>query len=167
MWSFSIAMHACLRVWKVLFTLALAHTGSDGNQIESIEKAGKKPHPGPIRKFAPMAQCPLVTKQATMNRSPSPTPAATPLVSKEAFIALMTGLVMGQLVSAIAIHHDGSMLGLVLALVFVLSGSASLMLLMCSWPSRDGVARQGAVYGWLAALGGGLLMSLQAYTLLG
>jgi len=102
-----------------------------------------------------------------MNRSPSPTPAATPLVSKEALIALMTGLVMGQVVSAIAIHHDRSMLGLVLALVFVLSGSASLMLLMSSWSQRSGVPRQGLVYGWIAALGGGLLMSLQAYTLLG
>ena len=100
-----------------------------------------------------------------MKRSPI-TSQAAPLVSKQALVALVSGLMMGQVVAAISIHREGTLLGLVLAVVFVVSGAASLMLALLNWSGLGRGARQAAVHGWLAALGGGLLLSLQACTLL-
>ena len=110
-----------------------------------------------------------ITSRA-MNDQPRPDlPAKTApaLLSKESLVALAAGLLMGQVVSGIAVHHDGSLLGLTLALVYVLAGSASLMMFLLSWPGRP-VARKspGVLHAWLLVQGVGVLVSLQAQALL-
>ena len=98
-----------------------------------------------------------------MNRSPARRSGLP--VSRQALAACGCGLLMGQVVNGIAIFREGSRLGLVLALVFVLSGSVSLMLVLLHWRGGPAAVRQTSFYGWLAALGSGVLMSLHGGTL--
>ena len=99
-----------------------------------------------------------------MNRSPVQRPGL--LVSRQALVACLCGLLMGQVVNGIAIFREGSRLGLVLALVFVVSGSVSLMLVLLHWRGGPAAVRQTSFYGWLAALGAGVLLSLHGGMLL-
>jgi hypothetical protein len=85
-----------------------------------------------------------------------------PVLSREGLIALAAGLFMGEVVAGIALHHAGSLLGLVLALTYVVSASASTVMFLLSWPGRPaGQARSPSVYAWLGLQGVGALVSLQ------
>jgi hypothetical protein len=92
-----------------------------------------------------------------------------PRLSKQSLVALGAGLLMGQVVSGIAAHHQASLTGLVLALVYMASASASLVMFLYSWPGAPvaaGPQRLPRAYAWLGMQGVGVLVSLQAYQLL-
>ena len=95
-----------------------------------------------------------------MNKHPAKT--AAPLLSTETMMSATAGAIMGQLVLGIASHHEGSWLGLVLAMVFVLAASTSTTMFLAL---RHVAARprgvRPPVQGWLLALGTAFLLSVQ------
>jgi hypothetical protein len=104
-----------------------------------------------------------------MSHQPPPsvedTPPAEPAwFSNECWVALAAGLFMGAVVLGISNFHEGSSLGLGLALVYVLSAAASTVLFLLCLPGSAelvGRARSARVHAWLVAQGLGVLASLQ------
>jgi len=83
------------------------------------------------------------------------------LMSQKSVACAGTGLLMGQIVMGIAAFHNGSIVGLTLALVFVLSGGASLALFL---NHRHVEARPrtepAPIQAWLLTLGAALVASI-------
>lgn len=94
-----------------------------------------------------------------MNKSPAKS--ILPLVSNDTLSCTAAGLLMGQMVMGIAAHHDGSIAGMVLSLVFVLCGGASIALFMSHRhvESRPRTERP-PVQAWLLTLGGAFIASI-------
>jgi threonine/homoserine/homoserine lactone efflux protein len=84
-----------------------------------------------------------------------PSPTSQPLLT-----SVFTGLLMGQVVMGLSAQHQGSLVGLGFALVFLLSGSASLVLWLLERHRREGVQRAPTVHRWLLMLSAGLLVSI-------
>lgn len=90
-----------------------------------------------------------------------PSPTAQPL-----FTSAFAGLLMGQVVMGLSLQHQGSLVGLGFALVFLFSGSASLVLWMVERQRLQRPVRPPAVHRWLLMLSVGLLASIYLDTLL-
>lgn len=84
-----------------------------------------------------------------------------PMISTDRLMAASLGGIMGQLVLGISIHHGGSIIGLLFALVFVIAGSVSFTLFMTHrhLESRPRTERP-PVHSWLLFLGIALLLSI-------
>jgi hypothetical protein len=99
------------------------------------------------------------------------TPSAKPLPAFTAYqrlLCLATGGVLGQMVMGIAARHNGSALGLSYALVLVLSGAASLALLLKHLHlERQPRGKPAPMQTWLLMLSSGVLGSIYAGPLLG
>lgn len=94
--------------------------------------------------------------------NPSAKP-ASPGASKELMLSLLLGGVLGQFVSAMAESQPGDMFSFVMAVVCVVSASASLVTYLLAQPARTGRAPNAPRMPlWLLAIGGGLLLVLQA-----
>jgi hypothetical protein len=93
--------------------------------------------------------------------SKSPSKSLLPLLSNKSLACLTSGLVMGQMVMGISAHHNGSIVGLALALVFVLSGGASIALFL---NHRHAVERPrtepAPIQAWLLTLGAAMILSI-------
>jgi len=98
-----------------------------------------------------------------MNRSTAPT---SPPRTRYA-LALGLGLFLGQTVALMAQRGDGSWLGFIAAMVFVLSASASFVLFVLG-PQRPvpGALRSRQIHALVGVICVGLLLSLQAVELL-
>ena len=84
-----------------------------------------------------------------------------PLISNKSLACTASGLVMGQMVMAISAHHNGSIVGLVLALVFVLSGGASVALFLNHRHAEQRPRTEPApIQAWLLTLGAALMLSV-------
>lgn len=88
-------------------------------------------------------------------------PKALPMISTDRLMAASLGALMGQLVLGISIHHGGSLMGLIVALVFVVSGGVSFTLFMTHrhLQSRPRTERA-PIQSWLLFLGAALLASI-------
>lgn len=84
-----------------------------------------------------------------------PSPSSQPLLT-----SVVVGLLMGQVVMGLSAQHQGSMVGLGFALVFLFSGSASLVLWLLERHRRARLDRPAQVHGWLMMLALGLLTSI-------
>jgi threonine/homoserine/homoserine lactone efflux protein len=84
-----------------------------------------------------------------------PSPTSQPLLT-----SVFTGLLMGQVVMGLSAQHQGSLVGLGFALVFLLSGSASLVLWLLERHRRERVQRAPTVHRWLLMLSAGLMASI-------
>lgn len=84
-----------------------------------------------------------------------PSPTSQPLLT-----SVVTGLLMGQVVMGLSSQHQGSLVGLGFALVFLFSGSASLVLWLLDRHRRAQSPRPASVHGWLMMLSLGLLTSI-------
>lgn len=84
-----------------------------------------------------------------------PSPTSQPLLT-----STFTGLLMGQVVMGLSAQHQGSLVGLGFALVFLLSGSASLVLWLLERHRRERVQQAPRVHRWLLMLSAGLLASI-------
>lgn len=81
-------------------------------------------------------------------------------VSPKSLACAATGLLMGQMVMGIAAFHDGSIVGLALALVFVLSGGASLALFLNHHHVTQRPRTEPApIQAWLLTLGAAMIAS--------
>lgn len=102
--------------------------------------------------------------------NPSPLPAKPlvhPVSRQSLIIALTAGLLMGQMVSGIAIHHPDSLFGLVMALVYVASASCSLVMFLLAGAERHAAAsRQMSIHAWLGVQSLGVLAFLQMQAML-
>lgn len=89
---------------------------------------------------------------------------ATPPVTRapnQLLACLASGLMLGQVVLGLARQHDGSLLGLVCALVIVLAGGASVLsLLQHLHTAQQPRAKPAPTRAWLLALGAGVLGSM-------
>lgn len=85
-------------------------------------------------------------------------------LSKERTVSLIGGLFMGLVVLGISAHHGGSLLGLALALAYVLSASVSLVLFLLSWAPSAAAARA-SVHAWVGWQGLGALLVLHLWPL--
>jgi len=84
-----------------------------------------------------------------------------PLLSSGMFICAVVGGVMGQLVMGISVHHDGSYLGLAIALVFVLSAGASVTLFLNHRHVEQRPRTEPApIQRWLLTLGTAMIASI-------
>jgi|GEM_PF-3380129 len=82
--------------------------------------------------------------------------------TRDWLLSLGVGLLMGWLVLQMADRRPDSTLSLSMAVLFVVSGSASLVLALLSRPHRLRPSqRRGEIRGWLMALGLGLLAAVQ------
>jgi len=94
---------------------------------------------------------------------PSPSSVAT---SRDSLMSMGAGALMGVIVMHMAELRADSGLSLAMAVLFVVSGSASVVLAMLSRPHRLRPSqRRGEVKGWLLALGLGLLAAIQVSAL--
>lgn len=84
-----------------------------------------------------------------------PSPTSQPMLT-----SVTVGLLMGQVVMGLSVQHQGSLIGLGFALVFLFSGSASLLLWLLERHRRERVPYPPRVYHWLVMLCGGLLASI-------
>ena len=84
-----------------------------------------------------------------------PSPTSQPLLTSS-----VVGLLMGQVVMGLSAQHQGSLVGLGFALVFLFSGSASLVLWLLERHRRERVQRAPSVYRWLMMLACGLMGSI-------
>lgn len=99
--------------------------------------------------------------------SAKPLPA---FIAYQQLLCLATGGVLGQMVMGIATRHNGSALGLSYALVLVLSGAASLALLLKHLHIERqprGRSAPAPMQAWLLLLGAGVLGSIYFGPLLG
>ncbi|MES2889412.1 MAG: hypothetical protein V4739_15570 [Pseudomonadota bacterium] len=97
-----------------------------------------------------------------MTPTPDPLPARPRrafALSKESTVSLAGGVFMGLVVLGISTTHGGSLLGLTLAVVYVLAAAASLVLFMLSW-SRPKAAARPSVHAWVGWQALGALMTL-------
>jgi len=87
---------------------------------------------------------------------------ATPFaVSPKTLACAATGLLMGQMVMGISAFHNGSIVGLTLALVFVLSGGASLALFLNHRHVMQRPRTEPApIQAWLLTLGAAMIASI-------
>lgn len=81
-------------------------------------------------------------------------------VSQPLWTSAFVGLLMGQVVMGLSVQHQGSLVGLGFALVFLLSGSASLVLWLLERHRRERSPRAPTVHRWLLMLSMGLLASI-------
>ena len=82
-------------------------------------------------------------------------------VSPKSLACAATGLLMGQMVMGIAAFHNGSIIGLTLAMVFVLSGGASLaMFLNHRHVTQRPRTEPAPIQGWLLTLGAAMIASI-------
>lgn len=96
-----------------------------------------------------------------MSQSTGPSPSSV-ASSRDSLMAMGAGAVMGFVVMRMAEQRADSGLSLAMAVLFVLSGSASVVLAMLSRPHRLKPAqRRGEIKGWLLALGLGVLGVVQ------
>jgi drug/metabolite transporter (DMT)-like permease len=94
---------------------------------------------------------------------PSPSSVAS---SRDSLMAMGAGALMGVIVMRMAEQRGDSGLSLAMAVLFVLSGCASVVLAMLSRPHRlKPLQRHGEVKGWLLALGLGVLGAVQVSAL--
>jgi len=88
-------------------------------------------------------------------------PVSSVLMSQKSAICAGTGLLMGQIVMGISAFHNGSIVGLTLALVFVLSGGASLALFLNHLHAERRPRTEPApIQAWLLTLGAALIASI-------
>ena len=102
---------------------------------------------------------------------------ASRLVAHTGCRAVLSGLAIGAVVHALAVHNDGSAFGLAMALVliasgclaFVLHAAAGAMPAVADRAARLDAARAVVVQarGWLVGLGGGIVAALHGLTALG
>lgn len=90
-----------------------------------------------------------------------PSPTAQPLAT-----SAFAGVLMGQVIMGLSLQHQGSLVGLGFALVFLLSGSASLVLWLLDRCRLQRPVRRPDVHRWLLMLSIGLLASIYVDTLL-
>jgi len=84
-----------------------------------------------------------------------------PYLSNGMLICAVVGGLMGQLVMGISVRHDGSILGLAIALVFVLSGGASLTLFLNHrHVERRPRTEPAPIQRWLLTLGAAMIVSI-------
>jgi len=96
-----------------------------------------------------------------MSQSSGQSPASV-ATARDSLLSLGTGALMGLAVMQMAEHRPGSSLSLAMAVLFVVSGSVSLVLALLSRPHRLRPSqRRGEIQGWLLALGLGLLAAVQ------
>lgn len=94
---------------------------------------------------------------------PSPSSVAS---SRDSLMAMGAGALMGAVVMHMAEQRGDSGLSLAMAVLFVASGCASVVLAMLSRPHRlKPSQRRGEVKGWLLALGLGVLGAVQVSAL--
>ena len=78
-----------------------------------------------------------------------------------------SGLLLGQVVLGLATQHDGALVGLVCALIFVLAGGASVLLVLRHLHTEQQPGGTPApTRAWLLALGAGVLASIHLGSLL-
>lgn len=95
---------------------------------------------------------------------PSPSSVAS---SRDSLMAMGAGALIGIVVMHMAAQRGESGLSLAMAVLFVLSGSASVVLGMLSRPHRLKPAqRRGEIKGWLLSLGLGVLGAVQVGALI-
>lgn len=95
---------------------------------------------------------------------PSPSSVAS---SRDSLMAMGAGALMGAVVTHMAEQRGDSGLSLAMAVLFVLSGCASVVLAMLSRPHRlKPSQRRGEIKGWMLALGLGLLAAVQVSALI-
>jgi hypothetical protein len=88
-------------------------------------------------------------------------PVSTVLMSQKNAACAGTGLLMGQIVMGISAFHNGSIVGLTLALVFVLAGGASLALFLSHLHvERHARTVPAPVQAWLLTLGSAFIASI-------
>lgn len=91
-------------------------------------------------------------------------PPVTPHVSRvpnQLLACMASGLMLGQIVLGLARQHDGALVGLVCALVFVLAGGASVLsLLQHLHTAQQPRGKRAPTRAWLLALGAGLMGSM-------
>lgn len=96
------------------------------------------------------------------------TRALAPALPASMLLCAGIGLLLGRAVLAIAARHGGSTLGLVLALVFVLSSGASTTLVLAHrHAERRPRTEPAPLRAWLLAQGAGLLAAVHGQALLG
>ena len=87
--------------------------------------------------------------------------------SRDSLMAMGAGALMGVIVVHMAEQRGDSEVSLAMAVLFVLSGCASVVLAMLSRPHRLKPAqRRGEIKGWLLALGLGVLGAVQVGALI-
>jgi len=99
------------------------------------------------------------------------TPSVKPLpafIAYQQLLCLATGGLLGQMVMGIATRHNGSALGLSYALVLLVSGAASLALLLKHLHiERHARSKPAPMQAWMLLLSAGVLGSFYAGPLLG
>lgn len=91
-------------------------------------------------------------------------PTTTALLSPAAIRMLLAtgaGALFGQIVLAMAAHHAGAPAGLGFALVFVLTGSVAVTLLLKHLHAQQRPRKAAPLTDWLVALGLALFFTLQ------
>lgn len=88
-------------------------------------------------------------------------PVSTVLMSQKNAVCAASGLLMGQIVMGISAFHNGSIVGLTLALVFVLSGGASLALFLNHLHvERRPRTEPAPIQAWLLTIGAAMIASI-------
>ena len=101
-------------------------------------------------------------------QEPASTPSTTVATSRDSLLSLGAGGLMGLLVMQMAAQRPGSGLSLAMAVLFVVSGTTSLVMALLSRPHRLRPSQRGGeVKGWLLATGLGLLAAVQLQSLWG
>lgn len=84
-----------------------------------------------------------------------------PYLSNKMLACAFVGGLMGQMVMGISAHHDGSIVGLALALVFVLSGGASMALFLNHrHVERRPRTEPAPIQQWLLTLSAAMMVSI-------
>ena len=97
------------------------------------------------------------TRESPMSKLSQP----SVLMSQKNVACAVTGLLMGQIVMGIAAMHEDGVFGLTLALVFVLSGSASLVLFLSHLHAEQRPRTEPAPFRfWMLTIGATLVGSI-------
>ena len=100
-----------------------------------------------------------------------PAPTAIARIPNQLLACATAGLMLGQVVLGLATQHDGALLGLVCALVFVVCGGAGVLLALLhlhgtQQPVRGRGRASAPLQAWALSLAVGVLGSIQLGSLL-